>query len=58
MAVFGNGMASRFQASFTPAQGYMLWSLGGGMAFRFAGPLFGGRQPWGIGVFYTQQWWN
>jgi len=58
VAVFGNGMASRFQASFTPAQGYMLWSLGGGMAFRFADPLFGGPQPWSIGVVYTQQWWN
>lgn len=56
--LFGTGMASRFQASFTPAQGYMLWSLGGGMAFRFADPLFGSLHPWSIGVVYTQQWWT
>ena len=50
-------MASRFQASFTPAQGYMLWALGGGMAFRFVDPLFNSLHPWSIGVVYTQQWW-
>ena len=56
--LFGNGMASRFQASNTPAQGYMLWALGGGMAFRFTDPLFGSQHPWSLGVVYTQQWWN
>ncbi len=58
LALFGTGMGSRFQASLTPAQGYMLWSLGGGMAFRFPDPLFNSLQAWSIGVVYTQQWWN
>ena len=58
LSLFANGLASRFQASFTPAQGYMLWALGGGMAFRFADPLFGSQHPWSLGVVYTQQWWN
>ena len=58
LGLFGTGMGSRFQAANTPAQGYMLWSLGGGMAFRFPDPLFSSLHAWSLGVVYTQQWWT
>ncbi len=58
VSLFGNGTASRYQASLTPTQSYMLWALGGGMAFRFADPLFRSAQAWTIGLAYTEQWWT
>jgi hypothetical protein len=39
-------------------QSYMLWALGGGMAFRFPDPLFRSLQAWSIGLAYTEQWWT
>ncbi len=58
VSLFGNGTASRYQANLTPTQSYMLWGLGGGMAFRFADPLFRSAQAWTIGFAYTVQWWT
>jgi tetratricopeptide (TPR) repeat protein len=58
VSLLGNGTASRFQASLTPVQSYMLWALGGGMAFRFPDPLFRSLQAWTIGLAYAEQWWT
>lgn len=58
ITLFANGSSTRFEADLTPVQSYQLWGVGGGMAFRFADPLFRTTLPWSIGVSYTQQWWT
>jgi hypothetical protein len=35
----------------------MLWGVGGGLAFRFADPLFKSGLPWAINFAATEQWW-
>ncbi len=47
-----------YQTQQTPWQNYTLWGVGGGMAFRFADPLFRSTLPWSINLSVNQQWWT
>jgi hypothetical protein len=58
VALYGNGSAQRFETEQTPAQSYMLWGLGGGMAFRFADPFLKAALPWSINLSVNEQWWT
>ena len=55
--LFANGATQRFETDQTPWQNYQLWGIGGGMAFRFADPLFKSELPWTITLSLNQQWW-
>lgn len=58
VSLFLNGSAQRYETAQTPAQNYQLGGVGGGMAFRFADPLFKTSLLWNINLSYTQQWWT
>ena len=53
---FGNGQ--RYQTQQTISQNYVVAGIGGGMAFRFADPLFKSDLPWSINLTVNQQWWQ
>ncbi|MFI4998448.1 MAG: tetratricopeptide repeat protein [Reyranellales bacterium] len=57
VSLYLTGSASRNLTQQTPFQNYSLVGLGGGMAFRFADPLFKSPLFWSINVSYTEQWW-
>lgn len=58
ITLFGFGNAQRYQTQQTVSQNYMLAGVGGGMAFRFADPLFKSDLPWSINLTVNQQWWQ
>ena len=58
VALYGFGNGQRYQTQQTISQNYMLVGLGGGMAFRFADPLFRSDLPWSINLTVNQQWWQ
>lgn len=55
--LFLTGSGQRFDADIAPWQSYTLWGVGGGLAFRFADPLFKTGLPWTINLSVSEQWW-
>ena len=58
VALYGFGNAQRYQTQQTISQNYTVGGVGGGMAFRFADPLFRSDLPWSINLTVNQQWWQ
>jgi hypothetical protein len=58
VTLYGTGLAQRYETEQTPSQNYLLFSAGGGMAFRFADPLFKTTLPWSINLSVNEQWWS
>lgn len=58
VAVYAIGNAQRYQTQQTTWLNYSLWGVGGGLAFRFADPLFKSQMAWGINLSVNQQWWT
>ena len=58
VTLFGFGNIQRYQTQQTVSQNYLLGGVGGGMAFRFADPLFRSDLPWNINLTVNQQWWQ
>jgi hypothetical protein len=58
ITLYGNALGQRYETEQTPAQNYILWAAGGGMAFRFADPLFRTALPWSINLSANEQWWS
>lgn len=58
ITLYGFGNLQRYETQTTPSQNYSLAGLGGGMAFRFADPLFKSDLPWSINLTVNQQWWQ
>jgi tetratricopeptide (TPR) repeat protein len=58
VSLYGFGNAQRYQTQQTISQNYMLGGVGGGMAVRFADPLFKSGLPWSINLTVNQQWWQ
>ncbi len=50
--------AQRFEAEQVTWQSYRVWSIGGGMTFRFPDPVLKTGQPWSISLSVTEQWWT
>ena len=58
VTLYALGNAQRYQTQQTISQSYVVAGIGGGMAFRFADPLFMSELPWGINLTVNQQWWQ
>ena len=58
VSLFLTGSTQRYETQQTPSQNYQLWGLGGGLAFRFADPLFRTPLLWSVNLSYTEQWWS
>ena len=58
VSLFALPGAQRFEAELVPWQSYRVWSLGGGMSFRFPDPVLKTGQPWSISLSATEQWWS
>jgi tetratricopeptide (TPR) repeat protein len=58
VAIYGFGNGQRYQTQQTASQNYVVAGIGGGMAFRFADPLFKSHLPWSVNLTINQQWWQ
>ncbi|MFZ5784738.1 MAG: tetratricopeptide repeat protein [Pseudomonadota bacterium] len=58
VSLYAVGNAQRYQTQQTAWQNYTLLGAGGGMAFRFADPVFGSDLPWSLSLSVNQQWWR
>ncbi len=58
ITIYALGNAQRYQTQQTISQNYVVAGAGGGMAFRFADPLFKSELPWSINLTVNQQWWK
>jgi tetratricopeptide (TPR) repeat protein len=57
VSLFALPGATRFEAELVTWQSYRLWSLGGGMTFRFPDPVLKTGQPWSVSLSLAEQWW-
>jgi len=58
MALYALGNVQRDQTQQAPWLNYGLFSIGGGLKFQFADPLFKSQLPWSLNLSFFEQWWQ